>query len=947
MKLGEYKELVIRRVPVSEYFRRIFPAWVPGSNVVCPFHDDKVASMSIHEETGATYCHACEHKSSSFVGFHEQFHKVSFEESLRAICNDWIEPLVPEVEIKRAQELLFGDQEVMAHIETVMGLTRETITKLGFGLSPDRERIWIPIQNEVGWVVDVRKYYWRRPKPEGTPKTISYRTGYGGARFWPYSALTFNTIYFFEGERDTALAIQDGLNAVTLTTGGKTALHEKREFFRDKHVIFIPDLNDKERTGEDGVSAKVAELKGIAASIKVVTLDLPASQKGGDYSDYRLGCPGGRPHTIAEFLQLVEDSATLFRQMRAERVTRGEFREVSLRDIQKPENFDKNVSVRAHVIGKTQTPWLLPQRFKVACDAAKFDKCDDCPLKADGGARVDVLQESDRILVGMAGVSDAGLSVMLRRHIGIKQQCQFDYSVESTHHVTHLTLVPELDVAADNGTYLTQVAYAVNCQVEANRGYDFRGYVTSDPRSQAAVFVITAAEPIQDSIDRFALDPEDISRLRLFQTERLGKSFSAQAKVMSTNVTKIRGRDDLWLLCDLTFHSVQGFMFGEELVPKGWLDILVIGDTRCGKGYTAERLVHYYGLGEVVSAENCTYAGLVGGMLQSGDKWQIIWGKIPLGDRRLVILDEAKSLSTEDIGRMSRLRSEGIAEVAKIQTERTLARTRLIWLTNTREGRLMRTYDYGVNAVPEFVGHAEDIARFDLALSVMQGEVAVDLINQPTPSEIENPWPQDAARKLILWAWSRRPDQVRFTPAAVRATLDAAKRLGAKYSPAIPLIQVENVRYKIARLAAAVAAKAFRTRDGEILEVDEDCVIFAITFMENCYDKPSMSYNWFSDSSSSEDDVDPTVVTKIVERIEDKNAFIRGMLGTQAFSAPDMADFTGIDLYETKIIIGVLVRHGCIYKTGPVYRKKPGFIKVLRSIQAELSIAPGFTSSAT
>lgn len=247
----------------------------------------------------------------------------------------------------------------------------------------------------------------------------------------------------------------------------------------------------------------------------------------------------------------------------------------------------------------------------------------------------------------------------------------------------------------------------------------------------------------------------------------------------------------------------------------------------------------------------------------------------------------------------------------------------------------MRTYDYGVNSIPEFVGHAEDIARFDLAMTVAQGEVPVDLINQPSPPEVSNPWPQDAARKLILWAWSRKPEQVRFSQEAVAATLKAAKELGRKYSPAIPLVQVENVRYKIARLAAAVAAKAFRTRDGEVLEVGEDCVAFAVVLMNNCYDKPSMSYNWFSDSSQDEDDVDPAVVKKIVDRIEDKDAFIRGLLATQAFSGPDMADFTGIDLYETKLIIGILVRHGCVYKTGPVYRKKPGFIKVLRGIQAE------------
>lgn len=935
-------------MPIRQYYERDLPKWIPGKNTFCPFHDDDKASLSIDLAVGATYCHGCQHKSSSVVGYHEQRHKLSFEDALKDLCNTWVEPLVPEKELKTARENLLGNQEVMAHVQNYMGLTRESVEKMGWGLSADGIRIWIPIENEVGWIVDVRKYYWRRPLPKDEPKTISYRTGYGGARVWPHSALEMETVFFMEGERDTALIRQDTFNGITLTTGGKTALRDLKEYFRDKHVIFVPHMNDKVGTGQLGVKDKIEELKGVAATIKVVELDVPKEIQGGDYSDYRLGQRGSRPHSVDEFRQLVDDSAVVYRRQVQQKQTRGEYKQIELRDIQKAENFERNVAVKAHVIGKSQSPWLLPKVFTARCDATKMAKCEDCPLKASGGSRTEVLEETDRTLVGLAGASDASLHVALRRYCGVKQQCQFEFATSSTHHVGYVSLVPELDVTREDSVYLNQPAYTVNCNVEANRGYEFRGYVTSDPSTQAAVFVITHAEPIQDSVDKFALEPEDISKLKVFKTDRIGRTFAEQAKVASINTTKIRGRDDLWLLCELAFHSVQGFMFGEELVPKGWLDVLVVGDTRCGKGYTAERLVHYYGLGEVVSSENCSHAGLVGGMLQVGDRWQIVWGKIPLGDRRLVVLDEAKSLSEDDIGRMSRLRSEGIAEVSKIQTERTLARTRLLWLTNTREGRLMKTYDYGVNAIPEFAGHAEDIARFDLAMTVALSEVDADLINQASPPAVENPWPRDAARKLILWAWSRKPEQVRFTSEAVNLTLKYAKELGRKYSPAIPLVQSESVRYKIARLAAAVAAKTFRTEDGEVVIVDEACVTFAVAFMQACYDKPSMSYNWFSDATHEDDEVDTDIVERILNKIGEAagnqksiDQFIRGMLATPSISTNDMVDFTGIDQYETKLMIGHLVRNGCIFKTGMVYRKKPGFIRVLRAIQARRASPEG------
>ncbi len=939
MKLGDYKHIVVSKVPIEVYYHRIFPQFVPSNNVLCPFHDDKVASLSIDIRDGGTYCHACDHKSSSVVGFHEQKYRVSFEEALKFLCDQFIEKLVPESELKEAREHLEADQEVLAHIQTYMGLTKETVSRLGFGLSTDRERIWIPVLNEVGWTVDVRKYYWRRPRPKDIPKTISYRKEFGGARFWPRESLEFETVYWYEGERDTALAWQDGFPAITLTTGGKTHLTaDQAEHLRGKNVVFVPHLNDKEKTGEVGVEEKVKQLRGVVATLKVVVLDVPKELEGGDYSDYRLGQRGARPHTADEFKQLVEDSGIIYRAPTRPAPTRGEHREITLREVPSALNFDRNVQVRAHVVAKFQTPWLIPKKYKASCDSDAMDKCDGCPLKAGGGARVDILKETDRAIVGMCGASDDGISKIVKGLVGAKSKCHVDVSVQETHRVMQLSLVPELDVADhdQHGEYTIQTAYAVGCDLEANKGYDFKGYVTSHPHSQAAVLVVIDAQPIQDSIDKFSLSQEDISSLKIFQSNKLGDLFSRQAKVMSTNVTKIRGRDDLWLFCDLVFHSVQGFMFGDELVPKGWLDALLIGDTRCGKGYTAERLVQYYRLGEVISGENCSYAGLVGGMLQQGDRWQIVWGKLPLNDRRLAVIDEAKSMSVEDIGRMSRLRSEGIAEVSKIQTERTHARTRLLMITNSRSGRLMRNYDYGVNAVQEFVEHSEDIARFDIAMAVTQGEVDKAEINIETPAEIENPWPRDAARKLVLWVWSRRPDQVRFTSEAVKAVLQHALVMGDKYSSAIPLVQVENVRYKIARVACAVAAKAFRTKDGEVLVVDEQCVNFAAVFMENCYDKHSMSYNYFSDSVRIEESaVDEEKARAIISKFDDQDAFIRGMLSCQSFSAPDMADFTGIDQFETKLVIGKLVRHACIFKTGPVYRKRPGFINILRKVQAE------------
>ncbi|MEK9208328.1 MAG: hypothetical protein AAB922_07610, partial [Patescibacteria group bacterium] len=179
-------------------------------------------------------------------------------------------------------------------------------------------------------------------------------------------------------------------------------------------------------------------------------------------------------------------------------------------------------------------------------------------------------------------------------------------------------------------------------------------------------------------------------------------------------------RDDILHAFDLVAYSVLHFDFLRQRVRKGWVEGLVLGDTRCGKSETAQRLVQHYRAGEVATGENATYAGLIGGMQQTQKTWSITWGKIPLNDRRMLVIDEVSSLDHAAIARMSSVRSSGVAEVVKIQTERTASRVRLLWIGNPRRPRPLASYNSGVEAVQELIGQPEDVARFDFAVAVAQ-----------------------------------------------------------------------------------------------------------------------------------------------------------------------------------------------------------------------------------
>jgi DNA replicative helicase MCM subunit Mcm2 (Cdc46/Mcm family) len=218
------------------------------------------------------------------------------------------------------------------------------------------------------------------------------------------------------------------------------------------------------------------------------------------------------------------------------------------------------------------------------------------------------------------------------------------------------------------------------------------------------------------------------------------------------------------------------------------MEAMIVGDTRCGKGYVAEKLMEYFGVGEVVNGENCSFAGLVGGVQQLGSHWVITWGKIPLNDCGILTVDESGGMEENMWGKLSRVRSEGIAEITKIQTETANARTRLLWVCNA-PNRTIASYTYGIQAINDLIKAPEDVARFDYVLVVAHDEVKGNVINkrrEPLPILHDAKLEQE----LIMWCWSRKPNEVRFEPEAIKSIYERSVGLEKIYDFSIPLILV-------------------------------------------------------------------------------------------------------------------------------------------------------------
>lgn len=415
---------------------------------------------------------------------------------------------------------------------------------------------------------------------------------------------------------------------------------------------------------------------------------------------------------------------------------------------------------------------------------------------------------------------------------------------------------------------------------------------------------------------------------------------------LEANVTRIFDRQDLHLVYDLAWHSVLQFKFMGTLLTRGWVESLVVGDTRCGKTKTAERLLRHYRAGEMGTGENTSLAGLMGGMQQINRQWSIIWGKIPRNDRKLVVIDEASNLPVTVIPEFATTRSEGIARITKIQTEQTYSRTRQVWISNPRTdksgvSRPISAYDYGVLTIPELIGRQADIARFDVGIVVANGEVPGDVIfaSPDKRGQVLHTFTSEISHNLIMWAWSRKPSDVEIPRESEQEIIHQSKNLAKKFHDSIPLIKLEEQPEKLCRLAVALAARLFSSPDGIKLLVLPEHAAAISSFLDRLYSKPTMGYDTYStrlfDSETLKD------VDKIKERIASFGKdFTEGMLAFSIIRQNIIEDLTGLDRDRVRALISFMVRKKCIKPEHTWYRKTTPFIRLLKRIESGAETLP-------
>lgn len=863
---------------------------------LCNFHEDTRPSMCVNTKSKVFDCHACG-KTGSLIDIWMQHKDLNFKDALLDLGqqNNIAAPQAKKVKppidagkvTKWHNQLMSSGCLAKKWLNEKRGLLDEVLTRFRIGWDGDRNTI--PIQDERGNIVNVRRY-----NAKNKLKMINYVDGkhkYGSpARLYGINDLVkrdCEEIFITEGEWDRILMEQHNFPSVTGTHGCKTFRPEWGRFFSGRKVRIVYDCDAEGRSAvEKTVLPIFAKLEKQPAEIKVIWLPLEGSPQSKDITDYFIK----EGFTAEDFRELVNAAEPIELQQSSSRDDTL-YKLDSLAQIDHTDYIDKRVEVELTVCGETSETFHAPTKFRVVrCSEMDHGKCFDCKepieLKPDDPAFIGICMSTDdqveRLLRQVC--CDQGkrpkieiLDKTIVREFFANQRIERNVTVsDDENEVSSFIDGAQLELV-EKKIYLK-----ANPDEDVRDSYRVRGWVRSHPKTQQVVLLADEIEPLEESFEKFEINDETREHLKLFQdVETIGELL----KFLSERITRVYQRDDLLLGILLTLCSVRKFRFqGEEI--RGWVCMSVIGDSGTAKSQSIMKLSNWTGIGDVFSGLTGSRTGLAYGLREHKQKgWQVKIGRYPANTRKMLIVDEAQEIEPDDLKKIGKAMDEGWMQIDRIASNGYEAQTRLIALANPKNDRILDEEGYGCRSLmgvfSKMMIRRLDLCLFASASDIKDSNVFNRMVDLSDPPNI--PMTAEAMRSLIFFAWSRSPRQVQYSRAAERETIRWAEILGEKFGYAndLPIVHRADFRKTLARLAVAMAVlNGNITSDYSGVVVLPDHVDRTARWIDQTYTKDNCSLQAYSAEARSSTEYRQHDVDRFKEQ-EIERAFSYG---------PDQAD---------------------------------------------------------
>lgn len=679
-------------------------------------------------------------------------------------------------------------------------------------------------------LIDVRRY-----NPGDTPKVKS-RIGAMNGLVMPFDLWQEDqrkVTLICAGEKDMAVARTHGFNAITIT-GGEGTLPACVNEFKDRHIVIV---YDNDAPGKAGAIRLANYLHPIAASVRNCTaFHEVCSQDKEDITDFFTKYNGTRDQLIkyietTPYHEPVAEDGDVYYPV------------LDLYTASQSKYVGKMVRSNIQIVAVSESTFVTPTTVV----GIKFKAADDGKDSMYAGQIKEwvLTEETAQDVLHMIDNNfderqlDKNYRKVLRileKEKNVRIQRPFRETVFKAY-VTDM-----FETTTEDLVPMEYIAYSIGCKLESGKKYLATYKLVPHPYyGQQLTMIITNVVQANDSVSNFQVGPAEIEHLK--QIQNLPGTVAERIDVITEkfkDLLQYDGNNTLITTLDLAYHTVLEFNFGQVKNIRGYLDTLVVGESRMGKSSTAEALRKTYGLGAFVSLAGnaATVPGLVGGSNKtSGGSYQTRAGIIPQNHKGLIIFEELGKSNSNILTELTDIRSSNEVRITRVSGTITIPATvRMLSLSNVKAAdgviKSIASYPHGIGILTELIGTAEDIARYDLiCILADRGSKEIDPFWAPPEA-----FPEEVYRTRVRWVWSRTCDQVIISEEVGRYIVSQANAMNTTYDSHIKIFGTEAWK-KIARLSISIAGYLVSTDDEyQNIIVTIEHVHFAVEFLKKLYD---------------------------------------------------------------------------------------------------------------
>ena len=915
--------------------------WV---KVHCPFHEDTSESCGINVKDNYFKCHAAgcgtggdiiafltgTLKSTRVVVMRELISRYTLNDSVH------IEPAI----IERDHKNIWEHGPLLIELRK-RAVTDELIKKYRIGARTAKEttRVTIPIKNEAGLYVNVRKYL---PGANGADKMRNEQRC-GKIRLFPIDQLSYSTILICGGELKAIVAAAElnahGIGAISTTGGEGNWTPEFTEKFTGKRVYVCFDIDAE---GLQGATNVCRYIRKVASWCGLLQLPLRLDDyPHGDINDFVAN--GGKLHPL---LELVSEYQT-----KNEKLARAEIADpikIPLSHVLRPEFDDVPLEFVGRVNAHGAT-FRVPKQLKPICPKDQ-PCCILCKVfELEDGMTFEIPQNNPHLLRYVSENKNKWLAYD-KELLEIPTAC---HVVECERTASYTLQEIEVSEPKGIGEAMRGFWFKPPSDAPVTESYTFTGTVEAFPGNSAAVLFISHQELRDNELSEYKRPKDFGKHLEIFRPDNnnwtingLERKLTQIHEDIGNNALRVYYRNDMNLIADLAYHSVLEIPFDNKIM-RGWVDVLIVGDSGQAKTSMLDGLIEHYGLGVKKDCKNASIPGLLATTRKGlSGQYIVSAGAFPQNDKQLIVLEEFKGIQSDVMQKLTEVRSSGTLNVTKAAHGDFHVRVRLVVMSNPKSTRPVGDYSFGVEILTELIPALEDIRRFDAAIILSKDDIDKSALTHRrlNPITLPHVFESKLCRELIIWAWTRSPEQIEISRESFGLILSIAQYARRVYGR----VAVSRFYYanQINEISRSISRRTFSTDEtGEHIIVRPCHVEFIAAALRRIYAQSAFGYSAYSASLKRIKEFQTVPVDEAIRELALARSFVEQARHHDRISATDVSNWIGAnDFSQTNSLVSMLTRCGAFLRVdntagmNAVYTKTAQFNSYLKKVEHDKAL---------